>query len=184
MADLTFNTVSGQTIERELLIAYLNTGTSAVPVWSPVGKRVTDSSEQIDWSSETNTDIMGNSYTELKKPVITQTFDPVPLDGGDSAIVKMWNMGIKDQDRSALAAQDMLIVHLYAGTANSAMFAERYTSCAVVPSSLGGEGGGTLGMPLEVTYGGERITGTAAKSSSTGTITFTPDSDSSSSNDD
>lgn len=29
MADLTFNTTEGQTIDRELLIAYLNTGTSS-----------------------------------------------------------------------------------------------------------------------------------------------------------
>ena len=34
MADMTFNTTSGQTIDRELLIAYLNTGESATPVWS------------------------------------------------------------------------------------------------------------------------------------------------------
>ena len=175
MADLTFNTPSGQTVDRELLIAYLNTGTSAIPVWSPIGKRVTDSSEEIDWSGETTTDILGNNYTDLKKPVITQNFDPLPLDGGDSAIVKLWNLAIKEHDRSALASQDMLIVHLYAGTSGSAMFAERYSSCAVTVSSLGGEGGGSLGMPLEVTYGGVRTKGTAAKDASTGAITFTPD---------
>ncbi len=32
MADLTFNTPSGQTIARELLIAYLNTGTASAPM--------------------------------------------------------------------------------------------------------------------------------------------------------
>ena len=44
MADLEFNTASGQTVDRELLIAYLNTGTTSAPVWSPLGSRVTDSS--------------------------------------------------------------------------------------------------------------------------------------------
>ena len=34
MADLEFNTASGQTVDRELLIAYLNTGTTSAPVWS------------------------------------------------------------------------------------------------------------------------------------------------------
>ena len=49
MADMTFNTTAGQTIDRELLIAYLNTGEASTPVWSPFGKRVTDSSMEYDW---------------------------------------------------------------------------------------------------------------------------------------
>lgn len=46
MADLTFTTPEGQTIDRELLIAYLNTGTKESPVWSAIGKRVEDTSEE------------------------------------------------------------------------------------------------------------------------------------------
>ena len=46
MADLEFNTTAGQTIDRELLIAYLNTGTAEAPVWSAIGKRVEDTSEE------------------------------------------------------------------------------------------------------------------------------------------
>lgn len=42
--DLTFNTTAGQTVGREMLIAYLNTGESGTPTWSPIGKRVEDSS--------------------------------------------------------------------------------------------------------------------------------------------
>lgn len=174
MADLTFNTGDGKTVKRELLVAYLNTGTSSTPVWSPLGKRVTDSEESLDWGSENSQDILGNNWSTLKKPVITQDFDPYDLDGGDVAALKIWNMAIKDQDYPALSAQDMLIVHLYAGTADSAMFAERYPSCSIVPSSLGGAGGGNVGMPISVTYGGKRATGTAAVSSA-GVVTFTPD---------
>ena len=77
MADLTFNTISGATVERKLLILYLNTGTDSSPVWSPVGKRVEDSSMEFDWGEETKTDIFGKNYTTLKTPTITQTFDPV-----------------------------------------------------------------------------------------------------------
>ena len=173
MADLTFNTDPGVTVARELLIAYLNTGTSAVPVWSPIGKRVEDSDTEYDWDSETIRDILGNTYGKLKKPTITQSFDPCDLDGSDAAQVKLWNIGVKDLDAQALAAQDMLIVHFYAGTA-STPFAERYASCMVEITGLGGEGGGNVGMPITVTYGGERTVGTAAKGQD-GTITFTPD---------
>lgn len=171
MADLTFNTVGGATVEREMLIAYLNTGSAAEPIWSPLGSRVTDSSEEFDWSEESNTDILGVTRTLLKKPVVTQSFDPLNLDGGDSAIVKIWNMAVKDQDYAALSAQDMLICHMYAGTANTAVFAERYSACAVRPTGLGGEGGGNISLPVDVTYGGDRAVGTASVSG--GSVTFT-----------
>lgn len=162
MADLTFNTTAGQTIDRELLIAYLNTGSSGSPTWSALGKRVSDSSTEIDWGQETEQDILGNTFTTLKKPIITQTFDPYYLDGGDTAAVKIWNLAVKDHNVASLAAQDMLIVHLYAGTSGTAMFAERYDACAIQATGVGGEGGGHLSMPITVTYGGNRTTGTAS----------------------
>lgn len=173
MADYEFNTTEGQTIDRALLIAYLNTGTSSSSTtWSPIGKRVEDSSQEFDWSEETKQDILGSTYTTMKKPVITQTFDPCELDAGDEAQKKIWNLAIVQQDNNALSNMDMLIVHLYAGTANTAVFAERYESCMIKPTGLGGEGGGSIGMPIDVTYGGKRTIGTASVSD--GTVTFTP----------
>ena len=111
----------------------------------------------------------------MKKPTITQTLDPCELDASDEAQVKIWNLAIKDQNAQALSNMDMLVVHLYAGTANTAVFAERYSSCSVKPSGLGGEGGGNIGMPIDVTFGGTRTIGTAAVSN--GTVTFTADGD-------
>ena len=174
MADYTFNTPVGQTIARELLIAYLNTGTTEIPVWSPMGKRTTDSSEEFDWGEETNQDIIGNTITTMKKPVITQSFDPWDLDGGDAAQEKIYKTAIIDQNPQALCNMDMLIVHFYIKKSgeSSGSFAERYSSCMIKPSSLGGEGGGNVGMPTDVTYGGTRVVGTVTKSSE-GTVTFT-----------
>lgn len=169
MADLTFNTTAGAVVERKLLILYLNTGTAAAPVWSAVGKRVEDSSMEYDWGEETKADIFGNIYTTMKKPTITQTFDPCELDSGDVAQVKLWNQSIKDQDVAAMTNNDLLVVHCYAGTADTAVFAERYSACMVKPSGLGGSG--TVGMPIDVTYGGTRTTGTAAVAA--GVVTFT-----------
>ena len=173
MADYTFNTTPGQTVARELLIAYLNTGTNSEPTWSPIGKRVEDSSAEYDWSDETKQDILGSTWGTMKKPIITQTFDPCELDAGDDAQKKIWDLAVVKQDAQALANMDMLIVHLYAGTANTAVFAERYESCMLKPSRLGGEGGGNIGMPIDVTYGGKRTVGTASVSN--GTVTFTPE---------
>lgn len=170
MADVTFSTTEGQTIERELLIAYLNTGTTSAPVWSAIGKRVEDSTEEMDWSQESKQDILGNTFTTMKKPVISQTFDPIPLDAGDAAAVKMWNLSVKGHDAQALANQDMMIAHFYA-TSGSSNFAERYKSCAIAVTSIGGDGGGTLNIATEITYGGERTIGTVSKNGDT--VTFT-----------
>lgn len=168
MADMTFNTTAGAVVERKLLILYLNTGTTETPVWSAIGKRVEDSSAEYDWGEETKTDIFGNTYTTYKAPTITQTFEPCELDAGDAAQLKIWNQSIKDQNVAAMTNNDLLVVHAYAGTENAA-FAERYPASAVKPSGLGGSN--TVGMPIDVTFGGERSTGTAAVAN--GTVTFT-----------
>lgn len=174
MSTKTIDTTAGQTIDRKLQVLYLNTaGASATtPTWKPIGKRVEDSSAEYDWQKETVKDILGATYTTLKQPIITQAFDPVKLDAGDDASTLIWEKAIRDQDAKALANLDMLIVHTYAGG-----FAERYSSCAVDVTSLGGEGGGDISMPFEVTFGGDRVLGTAAVAS--GVLTFTPDTSSS-----
>lgn len=169
MADMNFNTAAGEVVARKLLILYMNTGTQEAPVWSPVGKRVEESSAEYEWGEESKTDIFGETYTTYKAPVITQTFEPCELDSGDVAQVKIWNQSIKDQDTGAMANNDMLVVHAYAGVAKTAVFAERYSACAVKPSSLGGSA--NVGMPIDVTFGGTRTIGTAAVAD--GKVTFT-----------
>lgn len=160
MADLTFNTMAGAVVQRNLLILYLNTGSEEAPVWSPVGKRVEDSSAEYDWGKESKQDIFGETYTTMKTPTITQTFDPCELDGGDAAQMKIWNAAIKEHNTAALTNMEMLIVHAYAGTAKTAVFAERYSACAVEPTSLGGSA--NVAMPITVTFGGKRTVGTAS----------------------
>ena len=169
MAEMTFNTKAGAVVERKLLILYLNTGTSEAPVWSPIGKRVEDSSMEMDWGEESKKDIFGETHTTMKAPIITQTFEPCELDSGDVAQMKIWNQAIRDQDVAAMTNNDLLVVHAYAGTANTAVFAERYPSSMVKPSGLGGSS--NVGMPIDVTFGGTRKTGTAAVKD--GGVTFT-----------
>ena len=133
MAEYTFTTTAGQTVARELLLAYLNTGTSTAPVWSVIGKRVEDSSEEYDWNTESKKDILGDTYGTMKKPVITQSFEPCELDSGDTAQQKIWKMAVVDQDAMALAAQDMLIAH---GHDSSSMLSPSPASTKVSSSML------------------------------------------------
>lgn len=173
MADLDFSTPDGQTIDRELLVLYLNTGTTSSPEWSAIGKRVTDSSMDFDWSDSSEKDILGITHSTMKKPIITQSFDPLPIEGGDAAIEKIWNLAVKDQDVAALSSMDVLIAHLYVTNA-TANWGERYESSMIKVTSLGGEGGGNIEMPIEVTYGGTRTLGKVSKSEA-GVVTFTAD---------
>jgi len=168
-----FNTPAGQTIDRKLYLCCGNYGTEAAPQWGKLGKRVEDSSAEMDWSEETKQDILGDTYTTMKKPVITQTFDPCELDAGDEYQQKVWNLAVVDQDAPALCNQDLLRVHRYAENEDGSCFAERFHSCMVKPTGLGGEGGGSLTMPIDVTFGGTREVGTASVSAD-GVITFTP----------
>lgn len=169
-----FNTTPGQTIARELLICYLNAGgTYAAPKWGALGTRVEESSMNYDWGDETKKDILGNTHSTMQKPTVTQSFDPCNLDSADSAISHIWDLGVRKQDNNALAAQDILIVHLYVGNPN-ASFAERYPSSMVKPTGLGGSG--TIDMPIEVTGGGKREVGNASVGTD-GTVTFTKDTE-------
>ena len=143
----TFNTTAGQTIARKLLMAFLNTGTSSAPVWSIVGKRVEDSSQEYDWNKETTQDILGNTFTTMSAPTITQTFDPCNLDAGETALTKLWQLAIKDQEVAALADH----------------------GGAIDATPLGGDK--TVDMPFDATYGGTRTVGTAAIAD--GVATFT-----------
>lgn len=170
MTASNLNTKAGQTVARELMIAYLNTATYASPSWSALGKRVEDSSMEFDWGDESKQDILGDVHSTMKKPVITQSFDPCNLDSGDSAVSRVWELAVKEQDAQALAAMDILIAHFYAGT-ESAPFAERYPASMVKPTGLGGEGGGSIEMPVDVTYGGKREIGTVTKGAD-GSVTF------------
>lgn len=171
MADMTFNTPAGQAVERKLLILYLNTGTSETPVWSPIGKRVEESSMEMDWQEESKKDILGDTHTTMQVPIIKQAFDPCELDAGDAAQVKIWNLAVKEQNAGALCNQDLLVVHTYAGDAETGVFAERYPASMVKPTGLGGSA--NIGMPIDVTFGGKRSIGTAKVAD--GAVTFTED---------
>ena len=169
MAELKFNTPAGNPVARKMLILYMNTGSKELPKWSAIGRRVEDSSMEFDWNENASTDIFGDTYTEYKPPVITQTFEPCVLDSADEALQKIWNQAIRDQDTGAMVNNDLLVVHTYAGTADTAVFAERYPSSAIRPSGLGGST--NVGMPINVTFGGQREKGTAAVTD--GVVTFT-----------
>ena len=170
-----FNTPEGQKIDRSKLVACMNTASKDAPVWSIVGIGVSSSQTDMDWKRESETDITGRVTNRMSKPTVTQSFDPWPLAAGDPALRFVWEKGIMDEDAQALCNVDMLIVHMYAGTAGSAVLGVRYESCSVEVNSFGGDGGANIAMPITVTYGGTRTKGSV--SGSKGKFVFTPDAE-------
>lgn len=177
MADYKFkiSTPAGQAAERKLYLVYGNTGTYEAPKWHVMGKRVEDSSSEEDWGEESMTDIIGDTYNTMKTPVTSQSFDPCPIDSGDEYQAKLVQHYVIDRDAQALSNQDLLRVHLYLTDDSDAYaFAERFPASMVKPSGLGGEGGGNLTMPVDVTFGGTREKGyVPVPTGSVKEITFT-----------
>ena len=173
MPTYEFNTPDGQKIDRSKLIACLNVGTKDNPDWAIIGKGVSSSSIEQDWQRSTETDILGNTTIDMKKPIKTQSFDPWPITKGDNAAEWVWQRGVVDEDAQALCNVDMLEVHMYASAGDSKYLAIRYESCSVEPNGPGGDGGGSLSMPINVTFGGTRTVGSV--SAVGGKFVFSPD---------
>jgi hypothetical protein len=173
-AKYTIKGNTGESAARDLMIAYLNTGTSSAPVWSPMGRTVEDSSVEYDYSQETKTDILGETHVTAKTPTATQTFSGNNLIAGDAVLNHILDMAIVRRSISEALNQDILIAHLYLTDTEDKPFAERWKSSSVLLTTNGGAGGDMLASDIEVTYGGERETGTISKGSG-GAIEFTAD---------
>ena len=166
--NLNFTARQGETMGRAMLLLALNTGSAETPVWSLIGRRVEESSAEFDWQRESKKDILDNTFSTMRDPIITQSFEPWELSGGDAAQMAIWNKAVREHDAQALCNMDLLMIHLYAG---DSAFAERYPASAIEVTGLGGAGGGSIAMPITVTFGGERTVGTATVNK--GVITFT-----------
>ena len=168
-----FSTPPGQVADRKMYLCCGNYATESAPEWGRLGKRVEESSAEMDWQEETKKDILGDTWTTMKTPIISQTFDPCEVDAADKYQEHLANLAIVDQDAPALCNQDLLRIHLYLVDDNGNPFAERFHSSMVKPTGLGGPGGGSLQMPIDVTFGGEREIGTVTIDENKN-ITFTP----------
>lgn len=171
----TISTEKGVGPDRKLLLTCINTGTSASPVWSLMGWHVADSSIEYDNSTEVNTDILGNTYITAKTATMTQSLSGEQIVGDDATMNHLLDLAVVKKDAAALANQDMLVIHSYLKDSDGKSFAERYPSSGVFLTSNGGEGGSQIVSDIDITFGGERVTGTAAKDASTGAITFAAD---------
>ena len=156
---------------REQIVTYLNTTSSAQPVWSPMGRTVEDSSIDADYSEDSKTDIFGTVWNSAKKPKREQEFSDSNLLAGDAVMNRVLDLCIVQQNMAELQNQDCLVVYVFLQDSSGKAFAERYPNSTVLMTSIGGPGGEKAVTGIKVSYGGERVTGTFDKT----TKTFTAD---------
>ena len=162
---------TGESPLREQIVTYLNTTSSAQPVWSPMGRTVEDSSIDADYSEDSKTDIFGTVWNSAKKPKREQEFSDSNLLAGDAVMNRVLDLCIVQQNMAELQNQDCLVVYLFLQDSSGKAFAERYPNSTVLMTSIGGPGGEKAVTGIKVSYGGERFTGTVDKT----TKTFTAD---------
>lgn len=163
----------GVSADRHMMITYLNTDATEAPVWSAMGLKVTDGNVEYDWGAETKTDILGNTFTTAKTAQMKQTFSGNEIIAGDAIMNRLADLAIVKKSATQLVNQDCLIVHTYLQNESGDAFAERYPASAVIPTTLGGEGGSALVSDIDVNFGGARAAGTAKVVD--GVVTFTAD---------
>lgn len=150
-------------------------GTLASPSWEIVGYKLDNGDMSIDYETdETKHDILGNTFVTLAGPNRTFDLSDWTIIQGNKLQVDCMNALRYDANGGMSFLEsggDFCVVHHYAGTASSAMLAERYKGSSIKPTRLGGDGGGNLTTDITIVLGGDKEIGTAAIAS--GVLTFT-----------
>ena len=128
---------TGESPLREQIVTYLNTTSSAQPVWSPMGRTVEDSSIDADYSEDSKTDIFGTVWNSAKKPKREQEFSDSNLLAGDAVMNRVLDLCIVQQNMAELQNQDCLVVYLFLQDSSGKAFAERYPNSTVLMTSIG-----------------------------------------------
>jgi hypothetical protein len=176
-----FKGATDSTVARKELVAYLNTAESGSPVWTAIGWHCTDSALSIEIDTDTEKDILGNTFTNASAAEISQDFDPLPIHTGTTSLAntlqeKLHNLWMAQDFTKFSNAFDALIVYMYAGTTESTVKhydAHHFPACTIEMGDFGGSGEDPLSMPFTLHYGGTVEIGSATIDEDTGEVTFT-----------
>lgn len=143
---------TGKRPERKLLITVAAWGTVTGGVEANreiLGVRTEDSSIEFNLDSETVTDILGTTYTDLNKTEPQQDFDPFNITGGSALAQYLTDAALKNQISNYNQTFTIYIIaaFMYDST-NTVYFAVRHDQCSIYPTSIGGDS--YVGIPIEV----------------------------------
>lgn len=159
-----FNVGKGSKAARKLLRTYVDVSDgSASAEWYLLGSGIEESSIELNPNTETVTDILGVTTTEVTKWEASQSFDPFTIKGGSKLAFKLHQIW-QDKTPEKLSQFDILIVYKYIGDDSDGYEAEIQRDCTINMTSIGGSA--YVDMPIELTY---------SNNSERGTVTFVSD---------
>jgi hypothetical protein len=152
-----FNVGAGIKAARKLLRTYVNVGTADEKKWFLVGSGVEDSSIELNPNTETLTDILGVTTTDVTKWEPNQSFEPFTVKGGSELAFKLHEIWL-DKKPELLSQFEVLICYNYVGNESDGYDAELQTNCTINITSIGGSA--YVDMPIEISYSNNSTRGT------------------------
>lgn len=158
-----FNLKTGVKAARRLLRTYVNVGTTDEKEWYLLGKGVEDSSIELNPTTTTTKDILGNVVTDVEGWEPSQGFDPHTVEGGSKLAFKLHEIWV-NKTPELLSQFEVMIVYKYIGEETTGYEAELQTGCTINATSIGGSA--YVDMPIELML---------SNKSTKGTVTFDGD---------
>ena len=166
---MPFNLDNGVKAARKLLKTYVNVASSDTPDWFLVGSGVEDSAIELNPNTETVTDILGITTTDVTKWEPNQSFDPFTVKGGSKLAEKLHEIWI-NKTPELLSQFEVLVVYSYVGDESAGYDAELQKNCTINITSIGGSA--NVDMPIEISYSNDSTRGTVTYAD--GTPVFAP----------
>lgn len=162
MADAV-NLAQGQRAQRKTLITvaeWTPAGASETPVREILGARTEDSSIEFNPDTETTTDILGITYSDVNKTEPQQDFDPYYLLGGSKLGAYLAEAALENNIDAYNGVFNIYIIAAFIGE-TSKYKCIKHEGCTILPTSIGGDS--YVSMPIEVHYSNKITTGTVDK---------------------
>lgn len=166
-----FNLGDGVKAPRKLLRTYVNVGTTSQKEWYLVGSGVADSSIDLNPSTESVTDILGITSTDINHWEPSQSLSPFVVKGGSALAFKLHEIWM-NKTPELLSKFEVMVVYKYVGTETDGYEAELQKNCTINITSIGGSA--YVDMPIEISYSNDSVKGTVKFNDDV--PTFTPDS--------
>ena len=164
MADVV-NLEKGQRAQRKTLITVaewkVKEGAEEPKQYREVlGARTEDSSIEFNPDTQTSTDILGITYTDVNKTEPQQDFDPFFLLGGSALGAYLAEAALENNIDAYNNVFDIYIITGFIGTTGKYKCV-KHAGCTILPTSIGGDS--YVSMPIEVHYSNNITTGTVNK---------------------
>lgn len=155
----TFVAVSGESAPEWNADTYYTKTVKAVQR-EILGARTEDSAIEFNPDTETVTDILGITYTDVNKTEPQQDFDPFYLMGGSALGEYLAEAALKNDIAAYNNMFEIYVITAFIGESGSYK-AVKHSGCSIIPTSIGGDS--YVSMPIEVHFSNNITAGTVDK---------------------